>query len=67
MDSYGYRPNRSAHDAIRKTRERCWHYNYHPAIPFECYADDAICYCNSLEKAQRLKSSIVERFAVCKL
>lgn len=27
MDSYGYRPNRSAHDAIGKARERCWHYN----------------------------------------
>ena len=26
-DSYGYRPNRSAHDAIGKARERCWHYN----------------------------------------
>ena len=27
-DSYGYRPNRSAHDAIEKARERCWHYNW---------------------------------------
>jgi group II intron reverse transcriptase/maturase len=25
-DSYGYRPNRSAHDAIAKARERCWKY-----------------------------------------
>ena len=25
-DSYGYRPNRSAHDAIAKARERCWQY-----------------------------------------
>jgi group II intron reverse transcriptase/maturase len=23
-DSYGYRPGRSAHDALAKTRERCW-------------------------------------------
>ena len=23
-DSYGYRPNRSAHDALAKTRQRCW-------------------------------------------
>lgn len=23
-DSYGYRPGKSAHDAIAKTRERCW-------------------------------------------
>jgi len=25
-DSYGYRPNRSAHDAIAKAQERCWKY-----------------------------------------
>jgi len=25
-DSYGYRPNRSAHDAVAKARERCWRY-----------------------------------------
>lgn len=27
-DSYGYRPNRSAIDAIRVTRERCWKYSW---------------------------------------
>ena len=27
-DSYGYRPNRSAIDAIRVTRERCWKYGW---------------------------------------
>lgn len=27
-DSYGYRPNRSAHDAIEITRKRCWRYNW---------------------------------------
>ena len=27
-DSYGYRPGRSAHDALAKTRERCWKYNW---------------------------------------
>lgn len=25
-DSYGYRPNKSAHDAIAKARERCFKY-----------------------------------------
>jgi RNA-directed DNA polymerase len=25
-DSYGYRPNKSAHDAVEVTRERCWKY-----------------------------------------
>ena len=117
-DSYGYRPNRSAHDAIEKARDvqekwillyiRRWlkvpyatltgerierkmgvpqgsvigpvlanlylHYTfdkwmslYHPTIPFERYADDTICHCNSLKEAQMLKASIVERFAACKL
>lgn len=27
-DSYGYRPNKSAHQAIGKSRERCWRYDY---------------------------------------
>jgi len=27
-DSYGYRPNKSAHDAIGITRERCWKYDW---------------------------------------
>ncbi len=27
-DSYGYRPGRSAHDALGVTRKRCWHYNW---------------------------------------
>ena len=27
-DSYGYRPNKSAHDAISITRQRCWRYDW---------------------------------------
>ena len=27
-DSYGYRPNKSAHDAIAITRKRCWKYEW---------------------------------------
>lgn len=27
-DSYGYRPNRSAHDALRKARTRCWNHDW---------------------------------------
>lgn len=27
-DSYGYRPGKSAHDAISVTRKRCWKYNW---------------------------------------
>lgn len=28
LDSYGYRPGRSAHDAIGKARGRCWRYDW---------------------------------------
>jgi RNA-directed DNA polymerase len=27
-DSYGYRPSKSAHDAVAKARERCWRYDW---------------------------------------
>ncbi len=27
-DSYGYRPNKSAHDAVAITRRRCWRYDW---------------------------------------
>lgn len=27
-DSYGYRPGRSAHDAVGRARERCWKFNW---------------------------------------
>ena len=27
-DSYGYRPNKSALDAVGTTRERCWKYDW---------------------------------------
>ncbi len=149
-DSYGYRPGRSAIDAVRQTRQRCWHYDWvldidvkgyfdsidwalllkavrhhtdcpwvllyierwlkvpvqmadgsvvtrragtpqggvispllanlflhyafdmwmtrkYPHIPFERYADDAICHCESAEEAQALWSALADRFAACKL
>ncbi len=27
-DSYGYRPGKSAHDALAKCRQRCWEGNW---------------------------------------
>lgn len=27
-DSYGYRPGKSAHQAVRVTEDRCWHYDW---------------------------------------
>ena len=32
-DSYGYRPNKSALDAIGVTRQRCWHYDIIQRFP----------------------------------
>ena len=147
-DSYGYRPGKSAIDAVRKARERCWRYDYvldldirsffdsldwalllkavrhhtdcpwvyierwlkapvrtedgrivprsagtpqggvispllanlflhyafdmwmareFPHIPFERYADDAICHCKTAEEARLLWSALADRFAACKL
>jgi RNA-directed DNA polymerase len=145
-DSYGYRPGKSAIDAVRTARERCWrhdwvldldiksffdsidwelmlravrkhtdcrwallyierwlkapvqmedgsvtprtagtpqggvispllanlflHYAFdawmartYPHIPFERYADDIICHCNSAEEARALWSAIADRLA----
>jgi group II intron reverse transcriptase/maturase len=149
-DSYGYRPGKSAIDAVRTARERCWRYDWvldldvqayfdsldwelmlkavrkhtdcrwvllyverwlkapvqmedgsivprsagtpqggvispllanlflhytfdmwmartYPHIPFERYADDAICHCRSVEEARELWRALADRFAACKL
>ena len=149
-DSYGYRPGRSAIDAVRTARQRCWrsdwvldldvqaffdsldhelllravrhhtdapwvllyverwlkapiqgedralaprvsgtpqggvaspilanlylHYAFdawmartYPGIPFERYADDAICHCRSKHEAESLRAALQERFAACGL
>jgi group II intron reverse transcriptase/maturase len=150
VDSYGYRPGKSAIDAVRAARQRCWRYDWvldidikgyfdsidwqlllkavrhhtdcpwvllyierwlkapvqmedgsvvprtagtpqggvispllanlflhyafdmwmarvHPHIPFERYADDAICHCKNAEEAQVLWKALAARFAGCKL
>lgn len=149
-DSYGYRPGKSAIDAVRTARQRCWRYDWvldldvkaffdtidwelmlkavrqhtdcpwvllyidrwlrapvqmedgsvvprmagtpqggvispllanlflhyvfdmwmtreFPHIPFERYADDAICHCQSAEEAQVVWSALRDRFGACKL
>ena len=148
-DSYGYRPNKSAHQALESTRKRCWQYPFvldldikgffdnidhelmikalelhtdtkwemlyikrwlvapvqtkdgllqrdkgtpqggvispllanlflhyamdiwmsknYPSIPFERYADDAVCHCKSESEAKQLKEDLTKRLEECKL
>jgi RNA-directed DNA polymerase len=44
-----------------------WMARTYPHVPFERYADDAICHCKSAEEARTLWCALVERFAECKL
>ena len=44
-----------------------WMVRTFPHIPFERYADDAICHCRSAEEARALWGAIADRFAACKL
>ena len=150
VDSYGYRPGKSAIDAVRTARQRCWRYDWvldldvrsyfdsidwelmlkavrrhtdcpwallyierwlkapvqmedgsivprttgtpqggvispllanlflhyafdmwmartYPHIPFERYADDAMCHCKSAEEAQALWKALADRLSICKL
>lgn len=38
-DSYGYRPNKSAHDAVGVARARCWRYNWVIDLDVKSYFD----------------------------
>ena len=38
-----------------------WMEREHPDIPFERYADDAVCHCKSEAQAERLKQELSER------
>ena len=38
-----------------------------PDIPFERYADDALCHCRTREQAEKLKAALEQRFAECGL
>ena len=54
-DSYGYRPRRSAIDAVRKARQRCWRYDWTLDIDVKGYLDTAS-YCPLVHEV-RSKSS----------
>ena len=44
-----------------------WMARNYPHSPFERYADDAICHCQSAKEARALWSALADRLAVCKL
>jgi RNA-directed DNA polymerase len=44
-----------------------WMQQHFPDIPFERYADDAICHCTTLAQAERLRAALMQRFAECHL
>ena len=44
-----------------------WMARTHPAVPFERYADDAICHCRTREEAEALRAALEERLAACRL
>ncbi len=45
----------------------CWMRKHYPAIPFERFADDAICHCKTRAQAQHLRAALERRFAECQL
>nr|WP_244395882.1 reverse transcriptase domain-containing protein [Beijerinckia indica] len=44
-----------------------WMRRIFPAIPFESYADGAICHCRTRQEAEHLKAALEQRFADCHL
>jgi len=44
-----------------------WMRRVHPSIPFERYADDAICHCTSKAQAEALRTALERRLAECGL
>jgi len=44
-----------------------WMAKHHPNIPFERFADDILCHCDSEPQAQNLKEALQKRFAECGL
>jgi Reverse transcriptase (RNA-dependent DNA polymerase) len=44
-----------------------WMAKHHPDVPFERFADDAVCHCSSEYQARRLQAELERRFAECGL
>ena len=45
----------------------CWMTKHYPDVPFERFADDALCHCVSGEQAKKLREALEKRFAECGL
>jgi RNA-directed DNA polymerase len=44
-----------------------WLQRHHPDVPFERYADDALCHCRTRRQAERVLAALTQRFAECGL
>ena len=44
-----------------------WMVRHHPKVPFERYADDIICHCDSEAEAESLRAALQQRLAACRL
>jgi retron-type reverse transcriptase len=44
-----------------------WMQRTYPHIPFERYADDALCHCRTQDEAEDLKAALARRLAECRL
>lgn len=44
-----------------------WMKRHHPDVPFERYADDALCHCRTRAQAEQVLARLTQRFAECGL
>jgi group II intron reverse transcriptase/maturase len=44
-----------------------WMQRHHPDVPFERYADDALCHCRTRMRAEQVLAQLTQRFAGCGL
>ena len=44
-----------------------WMVRHYPKVPFERYADDIICHCDSEAEAESLRAELQQRLAACRL
>jgi retron-type reverse transcriptase len=55
-DSYGYRPGKSAIDAVAKARERCWRYDWVLDLDIKGFLDP-VSYCPLVDEAHANSSA----------